>query len=199
MRVAKTRGHIRHRPPLLDWLDSEFLCLIGLLNCRYACIKLITLGPIHPSASKGVRLSQCHIFLPVCTFCRKGSMFCLLSVSTSVGASPFWALSKCPEHTVECTCHALGRNTTPPRVQLLAVWCSDQSLRIPLCSVTAIPSLTTKICSCSLEAGAVTCPFTSEGSSSLSTSFRLCHYCFVISNKISLWGAWMAPSVEHDL
>ena len=168
MQVDKTRGHIRHRPPLLDWVDSEFLCLIGLLNCRYACMKLITLGPIHLSASKGVRLSQCHIFLPVCTFCRKGSVFCLLSVSTSVEASPFWALRKCPEHTVECTFHALGRNTGHPRVQLLAVWCSDQSLRIPLRSVTAIPSLTTKMYSCALGAGAVTCPFTSEGSSSLS-------------------------------
>lgn len=43
-------------PPLLDELDSEFLCLIWLLNYKCVFIKLITLGPADLSASKGIGL-----------------------------------------------------------------------------------------------------------------------------------------------
>lgn len=168
--------------PLLVELYSKFsfFFLIWLLNCECVFIKLITYGAYSPVLYGRHRIVQMEHF-PSFVYISQERR-CVSSVLSSVEPGTFWAHSKCLTSSRLCSLSPWKRHW-PPGAPSLAVHSSNSSLGIRLCSVTAIPSLSVKTCSCSFQAGAVISLFTFRGSRTLSTFFFFCHYYFVASSK----------------
>lgn len=128
--VNKPRSHMAHpvrwssTSALVGFWIFMFHLAFELQVCLYKADYLGTNSPVCQQRPKIVLKAHCPSSLHILQE-RK----CVLSVSSFVEASPFWALRTCPKHLVECTCHALEETLDVPEYSFLP-FAAATSLRI---------------------------------------------------------------------